>query len=45
MKFPGPQRLKLTIAVKPGTPALKFRYYFEEFGCVTLLAPPLTRAA
>jgi len=45
MKFPGPQRLKLTIAVKPGTPALKFRYYFEEFGCVTLLAPPVTRAA
>ncbi len=45
MKFPGPQRLKLTIAAKPGTPALKFRYYFEEFGCVTLLAPPVTRAA
>jgi len=45
LKFQGAQRLKLKIAVKPGTPALKFRYYFEDFGCVTLLAPPVARAA
>jgi hypothetical protein len=35
-KFPGPQRLRLLIAVKPGTARLKFRYYFEEFGSLPL---------
>ena len=35
-KNPGPQRIKLGIAVAPGTRALKFRYYFEEFGEVRL---------
>jgi hypothetical protein len=36
MKFPGPQRLKMQLAVKPGARQLKFRYYFEEFGLVQL---------
>jgi hypothetical protein len=36
MKFPGEQRMKLRIAVTPGTNALKFRYYFEEFGEIRL---------
>jgi hypothetical protein len=44
LKFQGPQRLKLLIAVKPGTAALKFRYYFEQFGSVALLAPPFRAA-
>jgi hypothetical protein len=35
-KYPGAQRLKLGIAVAPGTRALKFRYYFEEFGEIRL---------
>lgn len=35
-KFQGPQRLKLLLAVKPGTRSLKFRYYFEEFGQLVL---------
>src|SRR2546430_12006750 len=41
-KFEGPQRLRLLIAVKPGTSRLKFRYYFEEFGAVVLPAASLT---
>ena len=36
MKFPGPQRLKMHLAVQPGVRQLKFRYYFEEFGSVQL---------
>jgi hypothetical protein len=32
MKYPGEQRLKLRVAIAPGTDTLKFRYYFEEFG-------------
>ena len=36
MKFPGPQRLKMQLAVQPGASQLKFRYYFEEFGLVQL---------
>ena len=45
LKYPGPQRLRLLIAVKPGTSRLKFRYYFEEFGTVTLPAAPVAQAA
>jgi len=30
--YAGPRRLKLLLAVQPGTSRLKFRYYFEEFG-------------
>jgi hypothetical protein len=45
MKYPGPQRLRLVIAVKPGISRLKFRYYFEEFGSVTLPASALANAA
>lgn len=44
MKFPGPQRVKLNIAVAPGVNALKFQYYFEEFGEV-LLPPRMVKAA
>jgi len=35
-KVPGPHRLRLLIAVKPGTRRLVFQYYFEKFGEVTL---------
>jgi hypothetical protein len=34
LKYAGPQKLKLSVAVVPGTKVLKFRYYFEEFGQV-----------
>lgn len=44
-KFEGPQRLRFLIAVKPGTSRLKFRYYFEEFGTVTLPASAIAQAA
>lgn len=44
-KLPGPQRLRLLLAVKPGTPRLKFRYYFENFGEVNLPAAPAAQAA
>lgn len=44
-KLPGPQRLRLLLAVSPGVSALKFRYYFEEFGDVRLPAEVLRRAA
>jgi hypothetical protein len=37
-KLAGPQRLRLLLAVEPGVSALKFRYYFEEFGQVRLPA-------
>jgi len=36
MKFEGPVRLKLHIGVKPGTPRLKFQYYFESLGDVRI---------
>ena len=36
MKYGGPQRLKLWLAVQPGVQQLKFRYYFEEFGSVRI---------
>ena len=46
MKYGGPQRLRLSLAVLPGTRALKFRYYFEEFGTLRLmLAAALARRA
>jgi hypothetical protein len=45
IKLPGPQRLRLLIAVKPGSARLKFRYYFEEFGSVTLPASATAQAA
>jgi hypothetical protein len=38
--YAGPQRLKMLLAVQPGTSRLKFRYYFEEFGEVQL--PPVS---
>ena len=41
MKYPGPQRLRMTIAMKPGQRALRFRYYFEVFGTIELPAPDL----
>jgi hypothetical protein len=39
MKYPGPQRLRMTVGVQEGVTALKFRYYFEAFGEVRLPAP------
>jgi len=45
MKYPGPQRLRLVIAVKSGTSRLKFRYYFEEFGSVPIPAAAVAAAA
>jgi hypothetical protein len=38
MKYPGPQRLRLTAAVKRGLRQLRFQYYFELFGTVSLPA-------
>jgi len=38
MKYPGPQRLRMTLGVQEGVTALKFRYYFEAFGEVRLPA-------
>lgn len=35
-KFPGQQKLRMLIAVKPGVSRLKFRYYFESFGDIKL---------
>jgi hypothetical protein len=32
MKYPGAQKLRLWIGVRPGTEKLAFRYYMEEFG-------------
>jgi hypothetical protein len=37
MMYTGPQRLRLSLAVRPGTRELNFRYYFEEFGSIRLL--------
>jgi hypothetical protein len=39
MKYPGAQRLRMTLGVADGVTALKFRYYFEAFGEVRLPAP------
>ena len=36
MKYGGPQRLKMWLAVQPGVQQLKFRYYLEEFGSVRI---------
>ncbi|GMV83458.1 MAG: hypothetical protein AMXMBFR7_46420 [Planctomycetota bacterium] len=36
MKFEGPVRLKLHIGVMPGTPRLKFQYYFESLSEVAI---------
>lgn len=36
MKYGGPQRLRLLVAVPPGQQRLRFRYYFEVFGSVSL---------
>jgi len=44
-KLPGPQRLRLLLAVEPGVSWLKFRYYFEEFGEVRVPAKRAERAA
>jgi len=38
MKYPGPQRLRLWVAVPPGQASLRLRYYFEIIGNVTLPA-------
>ena len=35
-KYPGPQRLRLLIGVRPGVGRLKFRYYFSLFGNVEI---------
>ena len=40
MKYHGPQRLRLLVAVPAGQPSLRLRYYFEILGHVTL--PGLT---
>lgn len=39
MKYGGPQRLRLLVAVPPEQRRLRFRYYFEVFGDVALPAP------
>lgn len=39
MKYGGPQRLRLVVAVPPGQRRLRFRYYFEIIGDVALPAP------
>ena len=36
MKYPGAQRLRLTVAADPAASRLQFQYYFETFGEVTL---------
>jgi hypothetical protein len=38
MKYGGPLRLRLLVAVRPGQRGLRFRYYFEVFGHVELPA-------
>jgi hypothetical protein len=38
MKYQGPQRLRLLVAVPPDQRALRFRYYFEILGNVSLPA-------
>jgi hypothetical protein len=35
-KLPGPQRLRLLLAIKPGTRRLVFQYYFEKFGEIVI---------
>ena len=44
LKYPGSQRLKLRVSVAPGTSALRFRYYFEEFGEIRF-GNPIAKAA
>jgi hypothetical protein len=39
MKYQGPQRLRLLVAVPPDQRGLRFRYYFEILGNVSLPAP------
>jgi hypothetical protein len=41
MKYGGPQRLRLLVAVPPGQRRLRFRYYLEVFGSVSLPGPPV----
>jgi hypothetical protein len=36
MKYEGPQRLRLMVGVPPGQRRLRFRYYFEVFGSISL---------
>jgi hypothetical protein len=36
MKYAGPQRIRMSLAVLRGTRELKFRYYLEEFGSIRL---------
>lgn len=50
MKYGGAHRLRLHLAAQHGVQKLKFRYYFEEFGNITLpqetpaeLHPPVLR--
>jgi hypothetical protein len=50
MKYGGAHRLRLHLAAQHGVQKLKFRYYFEEFGNITLphetpaeLHPPVIR--
>ena len=38
MKYGGPQRLRLALAVAPDAGRLQFRYYFELFGMLSLPA-------
>jgi hypothetical protein len=40
MKYGGRQRLRLLVAVPPGQRRLRFRYYLEVFGNVSLPGPP-----
>ena len=44
MKYQGPQRLRLSVAVPPDQRGLRFRYYFEILGNVSLPAPTAERA-
>jgi hypothetical protein len=44
LKFAGPKRLKMTLAVREGVEKLRFQYYFEQFGEVQL-PPNALRAA
>jgi len=45
LKFAGPKRLKMTLAVREGVDKLKFQYYFEQFGGVQLPQTALRAAA
>jgi len=39
MKYGGPQRLRLLVAVPPGQRRLRIRYYFDVFGSLPLPGP------